>query len=58
MYEEGRSCEQIAQQISAVQKALTRVGVSILTDKAVECVEQKKGKHEVEKVMESLVKIA
>lgn len=58
MYEEKRSCEQIAQQISAIQKALTRVGMSILTEEAVECVERRRNKKDIEKVMESLVKIA
>jgi DNA-binding FrmR family transcriptional regulator len=58
MYESGRDCEQLAQQISAIQKALTRVGMTLLMDEAVECVERRRNKKDIEKVMESLVKIA
>jgi len=58
MYQEGRDCEQIAQQISAVQSALKRVGKEILTDEAVKCAEEKTGRKSMEKVIESLIKIS
>jgi CsoR family transcriptional regulator, copper-sensing transcriptional repressor len=58
MYEEGRDCEQIAQQISAIQKALTRIGKTILTDEAVGCMKKPNSKRELERVLDSLVKIS
>ena len=58
MYEEERDCEQIAQQIAAIQKALAKVGKTILTDEAVRCMKKKGAKKEMEKIMDSLVKIS
>lgn len=58
MYEEGRDCEQIAQQISAIQKALTRVGKTMLTGEAVKCIGESNSQQRLEKVMDHLVKIS
>jgi CsoR family transcriptional regulator, copper-sensing transcriptional repressor len=58
MYEEGRDCEQITQQISAIQKALTRVGKTILTSEAVKCSKGQNSEKEMERILENLLKIA
>lgn len=58
MYEEGRECEQIAQQISAIQSALKRVGKEILTDEAVRCAKGGFERKKFERVIESAVKIS
>ena len=58
MYEEGRDCEQIAQQIAAVQHALTRVGKEMLTEEAVKCSKGTNSRKELEKVIASAVKIS
>jgi CsoR family transcriptional regulator, copper-sensing transcriptional repressor len=58
MYEEGRECEQIAQQISAVQSALARVGREIVTEEAVQCIKNRSSRKEIERLLSSLVKIS
>ena len=58
MYQEERSCEQIAQQIAAVKSALTRVGKELLTSEAVKCMKKPGGKRDLEKVIGSLLKIS
>ena len=58
MYEEERDCEHIAQQISAVKSALTRVGKEMLTDEAVKCMKGSSTRRDLEKVIGSLVKIS
>ena len=58
MYQEGRDCEQIAQQIAAVKSALTRVGKELLTKEALKCMERSGGRRSLEKVIGSLVKIS
>jgi DNA-binding FrmR family transcriptional regulator len=57
MYEEGRDCEQIAQQVGAVMKAIKRVGTEILTSEVVKCSKEARTK-DLKRVMESLVKIS
>lgn len=39
MIEEGRSCEEVIQQIAAAGKALDRVGVSLLVSQLQHCVD-------------------
>lgn len=39
MIEEGRSCEEVIQQIAAAGKALDRVGVSLLVSQLQHCLE-------------------
>jgi CsoR family transcriptional regulator, copper-sensing transcriptional repressor len=58
MIQEKRDCEQIAQQIAAVQSALKRVGKDLLTVEAVRCSEGKGSTSELKKVIDSLVKIS
>jgi DNA-binding FrmR family transcriptional regulator len=57
MYEEGRECEQIAQQIAAAQHALKRIGTHILTSEVVRCGKSQNRK-DLERAIESLVKIS
>jgi DNA-binding FrmR family transcriptional regulator len=58
MYQEGRDCEQIAQQIAAIQSALRRVGKELLTAEASLCVQKNEDKQKVSTMMESLLKIS
>ncbi|OGV95676.1 hypothetical protein A2W24_05400 [Microgenomates group bacterium RBG_16_45_19] len=58
MYETGRDCEQIIQQISAIQSALKRVGKEILTDEAVRCAKGGSERKKFERVIASAVKIS
>ena len=58
MYEEGRNCEQIAQQIAAIQSALKRIGKELLTDEALKCAKSGSTRKEFERVIESAVKIS
>ena len=37
MYEEGRDCLEVVQQVAAARSALARVGKDLLTDEAVKC---------------------
>ena len=55
---EGRDCEAIAQQISAVKSALTRIGQLVLTDEAIGCVGEGESATQLKKVLGSLVKIS
>ena len=57
MYTEGRDCEKISQQISAIQSALTSVGKSLLTDEALKCAESSNPRKDMEKVISSAMKI-
>ncbi len=58
MYESGRDCEKIAQQISAIQSALTTVGKKLLTEEAYKCIQSAGDpKRELEKVIASALKI-
>ena len=57
MYEEGRECEKIAQQITAIQSALSSVGKHLLTEEMVACVKNSAPRKDVEKVIESALKI-
>jgi CsoR family transcriptional regulator, copper-sensing transcriptional repressor len=58
MYEEGRNCEQIAQQASAVMSALKRVVRELLTDEAVKCAREHASRKEIAKVIDSAVKLS
>jgi DNA-binding FrmR family transcriptional regulator len=58
MYEEGRDCEQIVQQIAAVKSAMTRVGKELLSKEALECMDRPSGKRDLQRVIGSLVKIS
>lgn len=58
MYEEGRECEQITQQISAIQSALKRVAREILTDEAVRCAKGGSERKKFERVIDSAVKLS
>lgn len=53
MYEEGRSCLEIAQQIKAARSALDKVAKDLLTDEASRCVRSGKNQ-EFEKIVKSL----
>lgn len=57
MYQEGRDCTAIAQQIAAIQSALKRVGKEMLTAEASRCMEQTENKQKLEAIVESLLKI-
>lgn len=57
MYQEERECEKIAQQISAIQSALTSVGKQLLTEEALKCMKKNGSRKEMEKVISSAMKI-
>jgi len=57
MYQEDRDCAAIAQQISAVQSALKRVGKEMLTTEAGKCIEGTPDKSKLSIIIDSLVKI-
>jgi len=57
MYQEGRDCQQIAQQISAIQSALKRVGKELLSLEAGKCVEAGDKRDKLSSIFESLLKI-
>ena len=57
MYQEGRDCEQIAQQIAAIQSALKRVGKELLSLEAGKCVEAEDKRQKLTSIFESLLKI-
>jgi len=56
MYQEGRECGQIAQQIGAAMKALKRVGTELLTTEVVRCSKEARTK-DLERAVDSLAKI-
>jgi CsoR family transcriptional regulator, copper-sensing transcriptional repressor len=58
MCDEGRECEQITQQISAIQSALKLVAKEILTDEAVRCAKGGFERKKFERVIDSAVKIS
>ncbi len=58
MYEDGRDCEQIAQQIAAIQSALKRVGKELLIAEAATCVEATEQKQKLSAIVNSLIKIS
>ena len=57
MYQEGRECEQIAQQIAAIQSALKRVGKELLRVEADKCVEEGEKRKRLSQIVDSLLKI-
>lgn len=57
MYQEGRDCGAIAQQISAVSSALRRVGKELLTTEAGKCFEDAPNKEKLSTIIDSLVKL-
>lgn len=57
MYQEDRDCAAIAQQISAVQSALKRVGKELLTAEAGKCLDGKPDREKLSTIIDSLVKI-
>lgn len=57
MYQEGRDCQQIAQQIAAIQSALKRVGKELLSLEASKCVESSDKRDKLSSIFESLLKI-
>lgn len=58
MYQEGRECDQIAQQIAAIQSALRRVGKELLNAEADRCVEAAEQKKKLALIVDSLLKIS
>jgi CsoR family transcriptional regulator, copper-sensing transcriptional repressor len=58
MYQEGRDCEQIIQQISAIQSAMRRVGKEILSAEATMCVGGEEQKKKLSVIVENLLKIS
>ncbi len=56
MYEEGRECGEIAQQIMAVRSALSGVARDLLTNEAKECVKSRKRLADFDKILKSLFK--
>lgn len=57
MYETGRECEQVSQQIAAAVQALKNIGTKILTKEAVRCSKQQDNK-ELVKTINNLVKMS
>lgn len=58
MYQEGRSCLEIVQQIAATRSALSGVAKDLLTDESVRCANSKSGKEKLEKTLKRLFEIA
>ncbi len=58
MYQEERGCDQIAQQIAAIQSALRRVGKELLTAEASRCIQKNEDKQKLTTVIDSLLKIS
>lgn len=58
MYQDGRDCEQIVQQIAAIQSALKRVGREILGAEANTCVGSDEQKKKLSSIVENLLKIS
>jgi len=58
MYAEGRDCEQIIQQIMAIQSALKRVGREILSVEANACVEAEDKRQKLAVIVDNLLKIS
>jgi DNA-binding FrmR family transcriptional regulator len=58
MYQEGRECEQIAQQIAAIQSALKRVGKEMLSAEACRCVGAEEERKKLSVIMDNLLKIS
>jgi CsoR family transcriptional regulator, copper-sensing transcriptional repressor len=57
MYQEGRDCASIAQQIAAIQSALKRVGKELLTAEAAKCMDNSEDKQKLSSIVDSLLKI-
>ncbi len=58
MYQEGRDCEQIVQQIAAIQSALKRVGKEMLSTEACLCVEEEEQKKRLSLIVDNILKIS
>lgn len=58
MYQEGRGCEQIIQQIAATQSALKRVGRELLSVEAGTCVEAEEQRQKLSMIVNNLLKIS
>lgn len=57
MYQEGRDCAAIAQQIAAIQSALKRVGKELLTAEAAKCMEKTEDRQKLQTIVDSLLKL-
>ena len=57
MYEEGRECMDVVQQIAAVKSALSGVAKDMLTSEACQCAGSAKKKGKLDKVLKALVNI-
>lgn len=58
MYQEGRDCEQIIQQIAAIQSALKRVGKELLGVEANTCVGTEEQRKKLSVIVDNLLKIS
>ncbi|MFC1654065.1 metal-sensitive transcriptional regulator [Patescibacteria group bacterium] len=54
MYDEGRDCLDIVQQVIAARQALGRIGKDLLTNEAVACSREPKKQEDFDKVLKSL----
>jgi DNA-binding FrmR family transcriptional regulator len=57
MYEDGRGCLEMAQQIVAARSALSGVAKDILTTEACRCSSSKKDKDEFDRILKTLLDI-
>ncbi len=58
MYQEKRGCDQIAQQIAAIQSALQRVGKELLIAEASQCIQKNEDKQKLTSIIDSVLKIS
>ena len=56
MIEEGRDCEEVLLQISAIRSALRKVMIDRLMEKLVECLRQEKKEEDFVRTLERLFK--
>jgi len=57
MYEEGRECSEIVQQLIAVRAGISRVARMILSQESVRCLRGKGQEEKLAKTIETLLKI-
>lgn len=58
MYEEGRDCLEIAQQVVAARQALARVGKDLVSNEAVRCARSSGRSGEFDKLIKTLFDIS
>lgn len=57
MYEEGKECEAIVQQVQAARSALGRVACDLLINEACKCAKSAKKSKDFDRVIKNLLKV-